>query len=588
MSVPEVAPDERHRFVGYFEHFPRAAGAVVFLIGAAVLAGWAFVISELRGTGDSAKMMPSTALCFMLSGIALFLVGGRTTARWAMIVARVLSGVVLLTAVVTILEHLLGRDPGLDLLLFRDQVTAVAAKGLPGRMALNTAGAFICTGIGLLVIPRDRRTNGVLSQIAGFGAFVIAFIALVGYAFGVRDFYSMQRVVGMALITAIAFLVLGLGIMFAQLNRGLPGLIADSGAAGVVARRLLPGTILLPFIFGTVRLAGEEAGFFSSELATSLFAVADIVTFLLLIGWSARVLRVTDRKRAELFVRERDARMSAERARKDAESAKAEADAARAEAESANGAKSDFLAVMSHELRTPLSAIMGYQELLADGITGPINEQQSQQLGRIKASARHLLSLIDEILTFTRIDAGREEITLEFTSLSALLEPAAEIVEPLARAKNLHIEVMLPPNPVMIETDPVKVRQMIVNLLSNAVKFTDSGRIILSGDQKADQLIIAVEDSGIGIDPEHFERIFEPFWQVEQKATRRAGGTGLGLTVTRRLALLLGGDVSVTSSPGEGATFTICLPVRPSESPLIARAAAMHSGEMDVTNARNR
>jgi len=111
------------------------------------------------------------------------------------------------------------------------------------------------------------------------------------------------------------------------------------------------------------------------------------------------------------------------------------------------------------------------------------------------------------------------------------------------------------------------------------VKFTDTGRIILTGDQKGDQLVISVQDTGIGISPEHFDRIFEPFWQVEQKATRRAGGTGLGLTVTKRLALLLGGDVSVTSTPGEGATFTICLPIRISESsPLIARAAAMHSG----------
>jgi signal transduction histidine kinase len=588
MAALEVAPDERQRFVGYFEHLPRAAGIVVLLIGATVFSGWALAIPELiRGSGDSAKMVPSSALCFMLSGLALALVGGRTTPRWALIAARVLIGFVLLTALVTIAEHAIGRNLGPDLLLFPDQVKSVIPDGLPGRMAINTAGAFICIGIGLLLLPRDRRTNGILAQMAGFGAVVIAFVALVGYAFGVRDFYSMQPIVGMALVSAIAFLVLGLGVMFGQLNRGLPGLVADSGAAGVVARRLLPGTIILPFIFGMVRLAGEEAGFFSSELATSLFAVADIVTFLLLVAWSARVLRITDRKRAELFVRERDARMSAERARKDAETAKSEADAARAEAESANGAKSDFLAVMSHELRTPLSAIMGYQELLADGITGPINDQQAQQLGRIKASARHLLSLIDEILTFTRIDAGREEVTLEFVSLTALLEPAAELVEPLARAKNLHIEVMLPPHPVMIETDPVKVRQMIVNLLSNAVKFTDSGRIILTGDQKGDQLMISVEDTGIGIAPDHFERIFEPFWQVEQKATRRAGGTGLGLTVTRRLALLLGGDVSVSSTPGEGATFTICLPIRPTDSPLIARAAAMHSGEMDVMNAHH-
>jgi signal transduction histidine kinase len=389
----------------------------------------------------------------------------------------------------------------------------------------------------------------------------------------------MQPYLGMALLSAATFLVIGLGLMFAQLNRGLPGLVADKGAAGVVARRLLPGTIILPFLFGMIRLAGEEAGLFSSELATSLFAVADIVTFLLLVAWSARVLRATDRKRAELFVREREARMSSERARGDAETARTEAEAARAEAESANGAKSDFLAIMSHELRTPLSAIMGYQELLADGITGPVNEQQSQQLARIKASARHLLSLIDEILTFTRIDAGREEVSIENASLATILEPAAEIVEPLARARGLHIEVMLPPHQVSVETDAVKVRQMIVNLLSNAVKFTDRGRIILSGDQKGDQLVITVEDTGIGIGPEHLERIFEPFWQVEQKATRRAGGTGLGLTVTRRLALLLGGDVTVKSTPGEGTTFTICLPIAAKQSStLLARAAQIRAG----------
>jgi signal transduction histidine kinase len=563
--------------VKFFENLPRISAVAVIILGAAVLAGWALGTPALRGIGDTSPMMPSTALCFVLSGLALLL-QTRNAQRWAILTSSVLCVIVLLVAAVTALEHVLDRNLGLDLLLFHDQVLA-ASRGLPGRMAINTAAAFVFVAIGILLLPRDRRVNGISSQVAAFGAVVIAFIALIGYAFGVRDFYSMQPFLGMALLSAAAFLILGLGLMFSQLTRGLPGLVADTGAAGVVARRLLPGTILLPLFFGMIRLAGEEAGFFSSELATSLFAVADIVTFLLLVAWSARVLRLTDRKRAELFVREREARMNSERARSDAEAAKAEAEAARAEAESANGAKSDFLAVMSHELRTPLSAIMGYQELLADAITGPINEQQAQQLARIKSSARHLLSLIDEILTFTRIDAGREEVSIERASLATLLEPAAEIVEPLARARGLHIEVMLPPNPVIVETDAVKVRQMIVNLLSNAVKFTDRGRIILSGEQRGDQLVITVEDMGIGISSDHFERIFEPFWQVEQTATRRAGGTGLGLTVTRRLALLLGGDVTVKSTTGEGAVFTICLPVRASESsPLIARAAALHAG----------
>jgi signal transduction histidine kinase len=578
MPVSEIVPAERHRFAGFFEQMPRISGAATIVIGTGMLVGWWLGMPAMPGIDPMPPMTPITAATFVLSGAALFFSYSKYQSRWAAEASRWLALVVIAIALVFCAEHILDKNPGLDLLLFPGALKA-SGSPVPGRMAVNTAVAFLFVGIGILLLRYDRRKNGLASQIAALEVLLVAFIALIGYAFGVRDFYTMQPFLGMALISAMTFVIIGLGLLFSQLHRGIPGLVADAGAAGVVARRLLPGTILLPFIFGMIRLAGEQAGFFNSEVATSLFAVADIVTFLLLVAWSARVLRVTDRKRAELFIKEREARMSSERARADAEAAKAEADAARAEAESANGAKSDFLAVMSHELRTPLSAIMGYQELLADGISGPITEQQSQQLGRIKASARHLLSLIDEILTFTRIDAGREEVNLETASLDTMLDPAAELVEPLARARGLHIEVMLPPHEVVVETDPMKVRQMIVNLLSNAVKFTDSGRIILSGDQKGDQLVISVEDTGIGVSPEYFERIFEPFWQVEQKATRRAGGTGLGLTVTRRLALLLGGDVTVKSEPGIGATFTICLPVKPSEaSPMIARAASLHTG----------
>ncbi len=298
-----------------------------------------------------------------------------------------------------------------------------------------------------------------------------------------------------------------------------------------------------------------------------MVAVADTVAFLLLIAWSARVVREVDRKRGELLVLEREARDAAERARAEAEVATMQAEAARADAESANGAKSDFLAVMSHELRTPLAAIMGYQELLADGITGPINEQQGQQLGRIKASARHLLSLIDEVLTFTRLDAGRETVDIDRFDLAALLAEAAHIIEPLANAKQLELEVTSPGEGVIVGTDSMKVRQMLVNLLSNAVKFTDRGVIRLHGETHAGEIRLSVSDTGIGIPAEYHHRIFEPFWQVEQKATRRASGTGLGLTVTRRLANLLGGDVTVKSQVGEGTTFTITLP---SESVAIA------------------
>ncbi|HEY8166414.1 MAG TPA: HAMP domain-containing sensor histidine kinase [Gemmatimonadaceae bacterium] len=579
MTVVEGPGQQRSRMTKAFSLLPRITATIVMLIGLMVLIGWALELHAITGApGGEFRMQPMTAVAFIILGLSLMLGGEENPSRRDIVLSIVLALVVAALAITSGAEYVLNRNLGVDLALFHDAVIRAAANP-PGRMAMNTTIAFLFGAVGLLLLPHDRKVKGLKSQVAALAVLLIAFVALIGYAFGVRDFYSIQLFIGMSLYSAIAFTIFGIGLLFGQLDRGLSGLVADEGAAGVVARRLLPGTIALPFIFGMLRLAGEQSGLFGGPMATSLFVVADIATFLLLIAWSTRVLRVTDRTRAFLLVREREARAVSERARAEAEAARTEAEAARAEAESANGAKSDFLAVMSHELRTPLSAIMGYQELLSDGISGPINEHQAQQLGRIKASARHLLSLIDEILTFTRIDAGREEVELAETSVTAVLHEAALLIDPIAKEKNLPVEIVPPQPDIVLETDPTKVRQMIVNLLSNAVKFTDQGRITLSAQQRGNDVMISVADTGIGIDQENFQRIFEPFWQVEQKATRRAGGTGLGLTVTKRLAMLLGGDVAVRSRPEEGTTFTISLPTRSAtEAPMVARITALRTG----------
>jgi len=251
-----------------------------------------------------------------------------------------------------------------------------------------------------------------------------------------------------------------------------------------------------------------------------------------------------------------------QQARAHAEGARSEAEAARAEAERANNSKTDFLAVMSHELRTPLTAIMGYEELLSDGITGPVTELQRQQLGRINASARHLLGLIDEILTFARVDIGRERVRWESMSVNHTLGDAAALVEPMASAKDIKFIVELLEEDQVIQTDGTKFRQMLVNLLSNGIKFTEKGEVRVGILAANGFLEVRISDTGVGIPAEHIEDVFEPFWQAEQTATRRTGGTGLGLSVTRKLARLLGGDVSVTSTIGAGSTFLLRLPLK--------------------------
>jgi len=574
MTAPSQVRVDDRRLVRFFTILPAILGGIASIIGALGIAAWVVHRQELtKLIPASLPMSPLSGACCIAFGIALML--AQKDSRLFSWSSKLVGAVVAVTSLLILGEYALGMQSGIDTLIFAPVGVDVTGHD-NRRMAINTAMAFLFLAIGLLFLADDRRKRGLKSQFFATLALIIAFIALVGHMFGVKDFYSFQLLSGMALLTAITLTMLGFGLLFSQLNRGIPALIVDDGAAGFVARRLLPGVLIVPFFLTMLRVAGEERGMFGQRLGASLGSVANVVTFLLLIAWSARVLRETDRKRVELFQREREARDASEKAREEAEAAMQQAEAARQEAESANGAKSDFLAVMSHELRTPLAAIMGYQELLADGITGPITEQQGQQLGRIKASARHLLSLIDEILTFTRLDAGRETVLVEQMDLEDSMNQAAEIVEPLVTAKKLELKLIAPRPAVMIESDPTKVRQILVNLLSNAVKFTDSGTVTVEGKSLKTEVQLVVSDSGIGIQPENFNKIFDPFWQVEQKATRRATGTGLGLTVSRRLANLMGGDVAVTSAPGEGATFTVTLPMKAPHIAAVAPVSIAH------------
>ena len=230
------------------------------------------------------------------------------------------------------------------------------------------------------------------------------------------------------------------------------------------------------------------------------------------------------------------------------------------EALAASRAKSDFLARMSHELRTPLAAIIGYGELLVDEITGPINEEQKRQLQRIRSSANHLLSIIDEILTLARMEAGKERVELRDVEISDLMESVATMAEPLASAKGLAFKMDVEGAAKTIHTDAVKLRQVLLNLLSNAVKYTDKGEISVTTEIHDGVVDFMVTDTGVGVSEDHLEKIFEPFWQVEQTTTRRAGGTGLGLAVTRQFVELLGGSIHVSSSLGEGSTFRVTIP----------------------------
>jgi signal transduction histidine kinase len=229
--------------------------------------------------------------------------------------------------------------------------------------------------------------------------------------------------------------------------------------------------------------------------------------------------------------------------------------------QAANRAKSHLLAVISHDLRTPLNAIMGYAQLLQMGLPDRLSEAGNERVERIRSSAMHLLFLIDELLSFARLDAGREEVRIADVEARAIVADVAAVAEPLAAERQLALRVAVPDGPVAMRTDPDRLRQILLNLVGNAIKYTESGEVALELEQPADGKVrFRVRDTGIGIDACDLERIFEPFWQVAPGQRSREEGTGLGLSVVRGLVRLLGGEISVESELGRGSAFSVLLP----------------------------
>ena len=226
----------------------------------------------------------------------------------------------------------------------------------------------------------------------------------------------------------------------------------------------------------------------------------------------------------------------------------------------ANKLKSEFLANVSHELRTPLSAIIGFSQILLDGIDGPVNEEQLQDITQVNKSGQSLLSLINQILDLSKIEAGKMELSLERVELPMLISAVLDSISPLAQEKGLRIDTRFPPGLPAVEGDAARLKQILINLLSNAVKFTDRGHIEVIAQPSGRMVRIAVKDTGIGISREAQKLIFDEFVQGDGSSTRRHGGTGLGLSIVRKLVEMHGGAITVISEPGMGSTFTFTVP----------------------------
>ncbi len=320
---------------------------------------------------------------------------------------------------------------------------------------------------------------------------------------------------------------------------------------------------LAAILFGMVAV-GMPLGFRvqpESDLPTALFCIVGILTVTTIFGYYGH-LQTRRVRQAKNALSERNDQI--EQQNREIEQARQTALEAKEAAETANQSKSVFLANMSHELRTPLNAIIGYSEMLEEDAQASGQKEFVSDLQKIRSSGKHLLGLINDVLDLSKVEAGKMKLFLETFDVANLIEEVVATATPLVEKNGNHLEVRCAEDVGQIREDVTKVRQVLLNLLSNAAKFTERGKVSLEVARESDVtgswVVFRVRDSGIGMTPEQTAKLFQAFIQADGSTMRKYGGTGLGLALSRKFCVMMGGDINVESEPGKGSTFIVRLP----------------------------
>lgn len=515
------------------------------LIGGIIsLSGWVFDVPRLTDwLGDNISTQPNTAVLIALAGAAILLFQFGYNQ-----LTLLLGGTVALGGLLNLLQFITGADFGFNHQLLFAREWGHKATLKPGRFGLPASISFTFIGLSLMLLGMRNEAPRRYVPALSLMVVLLMVFSLLGYLFGARNFYAIPWLSAIALPSATMLLALAVSLIVSVPQYHPMLLLCERSSAGTMARTVLPTlAIIIPLLIW-LRAKGHELGLFDQGTSRALGAAVLIIAVLALMWIALLALR-----RREQRERETDRR------------------------------KDEFLATLAHELRNPLAPISNAAAVLK--IANGNRDMLERATGTIDRQLVHLVRLVDDLLDMSRISRGKLELRREPIELASVIHQAVETARPLAEAAHQLLSVTLPPQPIYLDGDPVRLTQVVSNLLNNACKFAGRhGHIQLTVERRDKQVAITVKDNGIGIPPHMLEPIFDMFLQVDQSLERSQSGLGIGLTLAKRLVELHGGNIKALSEGlGKGSEFIVRLPITIDQ---IAPPATMSSAKETSPGAR--
>jgi signal transduction histidine kinase len=542
---------------------PMASVALVLAISSCLILIW-LLFPELKAF-SARTMKMNTAVGLALGSIALWLLkvepsfGSSRRRR----IGQGIAAFIVLLGGLTLLQYATGWSLGIDESLV-DDFRDVESSRFPGRMSPIAATYFVLLGGALLTLDLTFKLRRRFHPATWLLAPILlsSLTAVVGYLYDVESFYQIGPYIRIAWLSAICFSLLALGILFARPNRKPIRILIVPGLGGIVARRLLLATLVIPICLGWLRLYGQRHGYFDLVMGTALLVVALVVIFGALILSSAQrldELETSEALRRKKSEDDRESLLSTLRETVEVQK-KIQAQLSRT-----IQARDEFMSIASHELRTPLTALKMQTELLARGLekkdsASVMPERIRRYVDQIDRQTTRIVRLVDDMLDVARIQTGRLRIKKERINLSEVLQEVVERFRPqLVAAAEGRAPTLKVGRACFGDWDRLRIEQVIANLMTNAIRYGNKQPIEIRLEQDGAYATLSVKDRGIGVAPEHRERIFDRFERAV--SANEVSGLGLGLFISRQIVEAHGGRIWAESEPGQGATFYVELPL---------------------------